>query len=88
MPSLSAALLMPDASLDFVFIDADHSYHGCSIDIEAWRHKVKPGGILSGHDYDDPENPQFGVKRAVDEAVKKHGWELELGKNCTWFVRL
>ena len=52
-----------DNSLDFVFIDADHSYEGCKGDILAWMPKVKPGGWVMGHDYPMRD----GVRRAVDE---------------------
>jgi hypothetical protein len=54
-----------DASLDFCFIDANHKYECVSKDIDAWRPKVKPGGIFAGHDYTDW--PGFGVMRAVNE---------------------
>ena len=74
--------------LDFVFIDADHSYDGCHADIEAWASKVRPGGLLCGHDYDNVDFPQWGVKRAVDEFVAANGLELELGDNFTWFVKI
>ena len=33
-----------------VFIDADHRYHAVRADIRAWINKVRPGGILAGHD--------------------------------------
>jgi hypothetical protein len=81
-----AAGKIADASLDLVFIDADHSYEGCRDDILAWYDKVKPGGIISGHDYGN-DDWKFGpmVKRAVDEFVQSHGLELELGENFTWF---
>lgn len=60
-----AAKLVPDGSLDFVFIDADHSYEGVKQDIESWSPKVKKGGWITGHDY----APYWrGVVRAVDEA--------------------
>lgn len=81
--SLSAAAAVPDQSLDFVFIDADHSYEGCAADIDAWLPKIKPGGFLSGHDYENTAFPQFGVKRAVDERFQ----EVTLGQNFTWCVR-
>lgn len=80
--------LFADWELDFVFIDADHSYEGVRRDVENWRHKVKPGGLLCGHDYNDPVPTSQGVKKAVDEAVKYRGWTLDLGENFTWFVRL
>jgi predicted O-methyltransferase YrrM len=53
-----------DTSLDVVFIDLTHSYDAVKQDIELWYPKVKPGGILSGHDYCE-EWP--GVMKAVDE---------------------
>ena len=88
MDSVDAAKFFDGPVLDFVFIDADHSYEGCRSDIRAWRGNIKPGGILGGHDYALPTHPKFGVKRAVDEAVDKYGWRLDLGENYTWFVRL
>ena len=48
--SVDAAAAVPDRSCAFVFIDADHSYDSVRNDIRAWRHKVRPGGILAGHD--------------------------------------
>lgn len=55
-------------SLDMVFIDGDHSYEGVKADIEAWLPKVKPGGVICGHDYNRDE---YGVTRAVDELFGK-----------------
>ncbi len=52
-------------TLALVFIDGDHSYEGCKRDIEAWLPKVKPGGLLAGHDFSG-EYP--GVMQAVKEA--------------------
>lgn len=62
MDTHSAARFVPDASLDFVFIDADHTYEGCKRDIEDWACKIRPGGILSGHDINWPT-----VRQAVEE---------------------
>ena len=75
-------------SLDFVFIDGDHTYEGARLDIDVWRHVIKPGGLLSGHDYSYETKSGKGVSRAVDEAVKAHGWKLMAGEDRTWFVRL
>jgi len=44
------AKLIPDNSLDFVFIDADHSFKGVDDDIVNWSPKVKRGGFIIGHD--------------------------------------
>lgn len=88
LSSRDAANIVPDASLDFVFIDADHSYEGCKADIDAWLPKVKPGGLLSGHDYGNKDFEDFGVTRAVDEFAAAHRHKLDLGDNFTWFIQL
>lgn len=49
--SVSASKNYEDKSIEFVFIDGDHSYEAVMEDIAAWLPKVKPGGILAGHDY-------------------------------------
>lgn len=85
-PSLDVSTLFNDASQDFVFIDADHTYPGVKRDIEAWLPKVKPGGLLCGHDYGQALHP--GVQTAVDEATEKLGYELELDEDHTWFWRI
>ena len=53
-----------DDSIDFLFIDGDHRYEGIKKDLQLWFPKIKNGGIIAGHDY---EEPSCGVKRAVDE---------------------
>ncbi len=65
MDSVTAAATFADRSLDFVYIDGDHSYAGCRRDILAWAPKVKVGGVLAGHDYYNM--PPFEVRRAVAE---------------------
>lgn len=57
--------LFEDGSLDFVFIDADHRYEAVRLDIQLWAPKVRAGGWLLGHDYNEAEFP--GVCRAVRE---------------------
>lgn len=51
-PSLEAARLFRDGSLDIVYVDGDHTFAAVAADLYAWYPKVKSGGILSGHDYD------------------------------------
>jgi hypothetical protein len=69
MGSTGAAELYDDASLDMVFVDADHRYECVRSDIEAWRSKVRSGGLLCGHDY--KVWPGFGVIEAVTEAFPR-----------------
>jgi uncharacterized Rossmann fold enzyme/SAM-dependent methyltransferase len=67
--SVDAAKDVADGSLDFVFIDADHREESVRADIEAWRPKVKPGGMLTGH---DAQNKFSGVLKAVNDLCL--GW--------------
>jgi hypothetical protein len=73
---------------DFVFLDADHSYEGCRADIAAWAPKVKPGGWLGGHDYENKAFPKFGVTQAVNEYACATGLPVELGENFCWFIQI
>ena len=52
--SMDALSEFEDNSLDFVYIDANHSEPFISQDITEWYKKLKVGGILSGHDYIQP----------------------------------
>jgi hypothetical protein len=77
--SVDAAKLYKDNSLDFVFIDAEHSYESVREDIDAWLPKIKKGGIISGHDY---SKHWPGVVKAVDETFN----EIKLYESC-WMVK-
>lgn len=78
MQSTEAARLYDDASVDFVFLDADHSYEAVAADIAAWWPKVKSGGVLAGHDF---AASWPGVQRAVREAFPAFGVS-----RFSWFV--
>lgn len=70
MPSMEAIDWFPDNHFDFVFIDGNHSYSYVLEDITEWTKKVKPGGIVAGHDYKvDPTN-DYGVIEAVQKYTK------------------
>ena len=45
-----ACEIIPDGHLDFIFIDADHTYEGVIRDIEMWEPKVQKNGLIMGHD--------------------------------------
>jgi len=80
LPSLEAASTIPDATLDFVYIDADHAADACVADLEAWAPKVRAGGVVAGHDY-DPSAPRYG--ESVVEAVQRYTTAHEIQP---WFV--
>lgn len=56
--SVTASTLLPDHSLDWVHLDASHETESLGKDIRAWLPKVRPGGWLSGDDYDPSDWPQ------------------------------
>lgn len=76
-----AASMFPDESCHFVFVDADHSHAKCLADIRAWYPKVRPGGIIAGHDYG--ENNGMGVWPAVVEFFGKPAEQ----RGNSWFWR-
>lgn len=87
MPSHRAAEKFDNESLDFVFIDADHAYESVKRDINSWWPKVKPGGILAGHDY-YPHRPEWGdVYRAVQELFTKNEIHYLYKQSCFKIIK-
>lgn len=68
--SATVAAEVPDRSLDFVYIDANHRLEFVVADLAAWVPKVRRGGIIAGHDYrrDDKHHRLYHVREAV------HAW--------------
>jgi SAM-dependent methyltransferase len=60
--SAKAAELFADATVDFVYVDADHSYPSVTRDIKAWWPKIKPGGVMAGDDLN-----WFNVEKAITD---------------------
>lgn len=86
MSSVEGAKTFENASLDFVYIDADHTYECVYEDIRAWLPKIKIGGYIGGHDYGIRRWP--GVKRAVKELLGNpdmtfidNSWIIEVSGN-------
>lgn len=77
--SVSAAHTFADGSLDFVFIDGDHSEAGVRMDIAFWGPKIRRGGMLLGHDAAWP-----GVRAAIDDLCPGY-W---IGPNDVWGVSI
>lgn len=68
--------------VDMVFVDGDHTYIGCSADINEWLPNIKPGGIIAVHDFNKEKafekpssykrphpKPLDGVDAAVNELL-------------------
>lgn len=93
---VEASLSIPNKSLDFVFIDADHAFDGVMTDIILWTNKVRKGGIVAGHDY--YHHRAGGVVPAVNKYTEIHGLELNIIPRyegghkddkapCWWFIK-
>lgn len=61
-----------DNSIDFVYIDANHQDPYITQDIENWVKKIKPGGIISGHDYIRLKKERCDVIGAVNRFTKNN----------------
>jgi len=52
---------IPDNSLDFAYVDADHSLRGITMDLQRVLPKIRPGGWIGGDDF-SPSVWQHPVK--------------------------
>lgn len=84
--SFDAVRDVPDESLDFVYIDGDHTFDFVMTDIIWWSKKVRYGGMVSGHDY--YRFRRGGVVPAVDAYTQQHGiseWFLTDERTPSYF---
>ena len=85
--SHNASLSVPPNSLDFVYVDARHDYESVLEDMRDWWTKLRPGGILAGHDYTTARVVRgYGTQRdgswdqrAVKGAVVQFSQEVNRG---------
>jgi hypothetical protein len=80
--SITASSFFRDASMDWIHLDARHDYASVKADIRAWLPKLKPGGWLSGDDYDEIKWPE--VVQAVREVLP--GAEAWSRQQWRWIV--
>jgi hypothetical protein len=82
-----AAERIPHHSMDFVYLDARHDYGSVMSDLATWVDKVRPGGVICGHDYIDAvvsygelgaNHGEFGVKGAVDDFFAKREQKVKV----------
>ncbi len=78
---------LPDASLDWVYVDADHSYEAVCADLTASFPKVRPGGLISGDDYRVGGWFKDNVIRAVDEFVASHPVEMTFSHHGQFILK-
>ena len=74
--------LFKDHSISLVYIDAQHDYYNCMLDMRLWWDKLIPGGVLAGHDYDC----FFAVRGAVQEFARKMSRSVYFTNNWDYAV--
>jgi len=72
-----------DESIDLLFVDGDHSFEGCLRDLRNWYPKVKPNGVILGHDYDWET-----VRAAAQQFAREKGLRLIPSSTQTMFLLL
>jgi predicted O-methyltransferase YrrM len=82
-----------EGGVDLVFIDGDHSEHGCELDWSSWQGFVAPGGRVVFHDAREGEVGGRGLPgpTAVVSRLFRNGstpgWELDAEADRTVAVR-
>lgn len=88
--SETAVQWFKDELFDYIYMDANHSESFVYLDLVRWWGKLKPGGIMSGHDYVNLKDDinDFGVKDAVDKFFAFQGVEVHVVDHPfpTWYV--
>lgn len=88
--SLDAVKQFKDNTLDFVYIDANHDFLNTTQDLAHWEKKVKVGGVVSGHDYNNfvKEFNRCDVKSVLDAYTKAFNissWYITNDTSPSWF---
>lgn len=66
--------------IDLLFIDGNHSYEGCRLDVESWLPHLKPNGLVIMHDYGWAE----GVRKVVHENITPNAKKEDKLPNLYW----
>ena len=81
--SMEAVGDFTDGSLDFVYIDGDHSFRHIAADICEWEKKVRAGGVVSGHDYFNTRAAAVNIVCNVEAVVDAYTKAFEIDN---WYV--
>jgi len=95
--SLEASKGFAEETIDFCYIDGDHSLFGIYEDLHAWVPKIRLGGICSGHDWKDGKKSgmkdyfgdqlDYKIKMVTENFCKKNGYALRTvgGSILSWY---
>lgn len=85
--SVDAVSQFTDNSLDFVYIDGNHDFFHTTQDLHLWTPKVRPGGIISGHDYSHrtKSETRSTIREVIHVQYVIDGW-TRAHEIAPWFV--
>lgn len=88
--SMDAVKHFNDGELDFVYIDGNHDFQNTTNDIVEWEKKVRPGGIVAGHDFN--RNKKKDYRCHVKDVVQAYTYANDIrpyfvtsDKSPSWF---
>lgn len=70
-----------ESRLDFIHIDAEHTYEAVIVDCTLWYEHLRTGGILSGDDYNMPD-----VARAVQWFARRNKVQVNIEEGVFWWI--
>jgi hypothetical protein len=93
--STEVSSIFPNEYFDWIYIDTDHSYQLTKLELEMYSSKIKPGGIIAGHDFkmgNWVNQIRYGVIEAVYEFCVANDWEIifitmNLSENQSFAIR-
>jgi len=80
--SVDALSLFENEYFDFVYLDGDHREDAVRLDLDCWFEKLKPGGIIAGHDIvcgsAGEDDWGIGIRKAVGDFATINGLNIYL----------
>ena len=71
--------------VDFIYFDGGHRYKAVCDDITSWLPRVKPGGIIAGHDFDpNCDDGRNVIKAVFDKLIKFPDRAMTVRERVWW----
>jgi len=87
--AIKATEFFPTEQIDYLYLDDSHNPEHLYHEIYVWWDKVKPGGIIAGHDYgfDEKGRARKGVLRFCKEHNVTHFFKKNDNEDvCDWWI--
>jgi polyhydroxybutyrate depolymerase len=81
--SAEAAVRFAHGTVDRVFLDGSHDGQSVAEDLLLWSDRLKPDGVLAGHDYDDKHGE---LRAAIDAFTRRRSLAVKRGPRSIWWL--